>query len=267
MLCALYSPVRRSAIPRYARDRCGTQFVDCRWELGAPGARAASSTSPGTSRAPRSSTSTRTSRTCPCRAPGGIRCPSAERVRRRRLARRDRPGRVRRRLRDDGRRRAALVAAAPLRPRRLRRARSAGSTRGAGRCAAGEEADRAGGRSCRASAPATRSRPDELAAPARRSVARARRRADAEPLARRAEPDRRPAGPHPRRAQRAVGGAAARAAGRASSSRTAAPASPPASCCTAPRSAAAREGSIPGSLERVVGARPAGRAGLARTRA
>ena len=126
------------------------------------------------------------------------------------------------------RRRAALVAAAPLRPRRLRRARPRGLARPAAR-------RRRGGRSRRAFVPRRAARRHDRPRDARRAARRARRRRRPRPrpLARRAEPDRPGAGPDPGRAQRAVERAACRRCRRASSSPTAARASPPASSCTA----------------------------------
>ena len=82
------------------------------------------------------------------------------------------------------------------------------------------------------------------------------------PLARRAEPDRRPARPHPRRAQRAVGGPAAGAAGRRARRLLRLGCHRRASSCTA-RALAGRDGKLyPGLVERVVAARPADRARL-----
>ena len=111
-----------------------------------------------------------------------------------------------------GGRGAAVVAAAALRPRRLRRA--ARRDRRLGRPAArGRGGDRAGGVRAAASARATRWRPRSWCggSPIRRSSSSTRAR---EPLAGRAEPDRRPARPDPGSAQRPVGGAAAAAPGR-----------------------------------------------------
>ena len=65
---------RRSAIPRYARGRCGRSSSTAAGSSASP-AGGASSTSPGTSRARRSSTSTRISPTSRCRTRAAIRCP------------------------------------------------------------------------------------------------------------------------------------------------------------------------------------------------
>ena len=141
---------------------------------------------------------------------------------------------------------------------------SAASTRGAARSSAGDGGDRAGRvRAARARA-ATRSTAEELARRLGDPALVARRRADAEPVARRAEPDRRSARADPRRAERAVGGAAARSCRRASSSPTAAPVSPRASCFIARRSTAGTESSIParGANGRSAGCRSSGLARL-----
>ena len=166
-------------------------------------ARAASSTSPGTSPARRFldvdadlSRAARARRAAPA--------ADARRLRARRRPRRHRRRRLRRRLREHGRRRAALVAAAPLRPRRLRRDRLRGLARAA---RAGEEEIEPGRLRRRAARTTTRSTADELAR--RLDDARHRRRAPARALPRRARTRRQGARPHPRRAERALERAAA----------------------------------------------------------
>ncbi len=138
----------------------------------------------------------------PLRAARGRRAPSAagaRRLRARSRRGRDRRRRLRRRVRLARRRRAALVAAAPLRPRRLRgdRPRRRGTARSRRRGAAPSR-----DRSSREPRTDDTIEPRRARGPPRR--ARRRRRAPARPLPRRAEPDRPRARPHPRRAERAV---------------------------------------------------------------
>ena len=180
---------RRSAFLSHVRYR----FVDCRWSLDDPEPGGAP-TSRATFPAPRSSTSSAISPS----APGaGGRHPLPGRAEFAAAAGRAGIGdrHVRGRLRLARRRRAALVAAAPFRPRRLRRARPGGVARAA--------AHRRGDRPLRPSSSAVERTDDtidrdELAARLGELVvvdARVPR-----PLARRAEPGRPRAGPHPRRA-------------------------------------------------------------------
>ena len=103
------------------------QFVDCRWELGNPG-RGRELYLAG--HIPGASFLDVDEDLAAPPGPGGRHpLPDAGVVRSGRLPRRDRSGRLRDRLREHGRRRAALVAPAPLRPRRLRGARPRGLAR------------------------------------------------------------------------------------------------------------------------------------------
>src|SRR5581483_7325413 len=195
----------------------------------------------------------------------GCRAPSASlrgEVRGCRGQGRDRARRLRRRLRVDGRRGAALVAAPPLRSRRLRRARR--RDRGLGRRAPEwRGGDRAGGvRPARARRRHDRRGGDRPAS--RRSEPRPRRRADREPLARRAERDRRPGRPDPGRGQPPVErghvGAAGRRARRLLRLRRHGVRHPPPRLARRPRRPA-----LSGLVERVVEARLPSRARLGET--
>ena len=158
----------------------------------------------------------------PRRAAGGARAPSASNAGRLRgsgLARRHRRGRLRRGLRRNGRRRAAVVAAPPLRPRRLRRARPRRLARAAARR---RGADRA--RRVRAAPSPRRHRVcGGAGVPARRARRRGREAAGA--LPRRAEPDRQGSRPRARARSTLPGTSLCRSYPAASSSPTAAPAS------------------------------------------
>ena len=171
-----------------------------------------------------------------------------------------------RRLRDPGRRRAALVAPPPFRPRRLRRPHR--RDRRLGRAArAGHGGGRAGEFVPRLRFGDTISAEDLAAGSATRrsfSSMRALRIAGA---ASRTSIDTTPAGspaPSTRR-----GRSRNRSCPTASSSRTAAPVSLPASCCTGPSSAGAKEGSIRAAGatgRRAASAEGAGARGLALAR-
>ena len=132
-----------------------------------------------------------------------------------------------------GRGRAAVVAAAPFRPRRLRRARA----RGLARTAPGRRGDRRAGGVHAGRADRRHGRTQRARAAARR-VGR-RRRARPAPLAGRGERRRPCAGPHPGLRQRRRGTTKTRRCPRGSWSRTAAPASRRASPCIAFTSRAA----------------------------
>ena len=217
------------------------QFVDCRWDLADPAQGPRALPRRATSRARRSSTSTRDLSGRPVPTRGAIRCPSAE------ASAPPRAGpasgrRFRRRLRLARRRRAALVAAAPLRPRRLRRPRRLSTL---ARPARGR---RRGGRAGPSFEPRERRRHDRrrrASSPARDELVVRRR---APPSRWRGEPnpiDRAP-GPGPGALNRR-GRSRCPSSPGASSSRTAAPASPPASSSTA-LALAGREGRLyPGS--------------------
>ena len=169
-------------------------------------------------------------------------------------------GSVRRRVRVDGRRRAALVAAPPLRPRRLRRP-ARGDRRLGRRAAGGRRGDRAGGvRPARARRRHDRTRRRSSAvSPTRRSRSSTRARRTAGAASRTRSTTRPAASPAlPTR----PGTSRCRSCRPASSSPTAARASRPASRSTAPGSPAARAASTR-LVERVVEARAAARARLA----
>ena len=170
------------------------RFVDCRWALGDPepgGGLYLEGHIPGASFLDVDADLVGSAR----RRAGGIRCPRAERLRRRSRPRRDRRRRLRRRLRQHGRRRAALVAAAPLRPRRLRGARR--STAGAARWRAARRPS-----SRRRSSRGADGRHDRArtSSPRGSTTGSSSSTRGCPTLARRAEPGRPRPGPHPGRA-------------------------------------------------------------------
>ena len=182
---------------------------------------------------------------------GGTRCPRADGLRSGGGAGRDRRRRLRRCVRDDGRRRAALVAAAPLRPRRLRRLMAA-SARWHGPLAAAREEIEAATFEPRPRDDDT-IEADELAARLGELVvvdARLPERWRGEP-----NPIDKPPGRIPARSTHR-GPSRRPSYPTASSSRTAAPASRRASCSTA-FARGTRRAALPRRVERVGAARPA----------